>query len=156
MQDNTTEEAVNSILSQLKDVNVPEKKAKQNKEKIDPEKLEQFIIDKSSDLITKSLEVFDEYKDILSSAPSEESAEALSNLINAATSAIETLNKVLAVNKKTNTSVKLKTMDIESKQLINQRDNITKLVMTRSQLMELLEEPEEEAVDVEVEESKKT
>lgn len=137
MQSDETQDAVNNILNQLKNYDAPNAP---KQELITPsaDELEGFIIKKSSELIDKSLQVLDEYRDFLTATPSEESAEAMSNLINASSSAIETLNKVLATNKKAATSVKIKEMDIKARTDNNKRDNATKLMMTRKELMQML------------------
>lgn len=136
-QADDTQNAVNNILNQLKNFDAP---AAPKQETVAPsaDELEGFIIKKSSELIDKSLQVLDEYRDFLTATPSEESAEAMSNLINASSSAIETLNKVLAANKKANTSIKIKEMDIKARVDNNKRDNATKLMMTRKELMQML------------------
>lgn len=136
-QTDETQNAVNNILNQLKNFDAPAA-PKQEITPPDADQLEEFIIKKSSELIDKSLQVLDEYRDFLTATPSEESAEAMSNLINASSSAIETLNKVLAANKKAATSVKIKEMDIKARIDNNKRDNATRLMMTRKELMQML------------------
>lgn len=147
MQTDETQDAVNSILNQLKNFNAPAA-PKQETSAPNAEELEKFIINKSSELIDKSLQVLDEYRDFLTATPSEQSAEAMSNLINASSSAIETLNKVLAANKKAATSIKIKEMDIKARVDNNKRDNATKLMMTRKELMQMLVDAPD-AIDVE-------
>ena len=146
MQQDDTQEAVNNILNQLKTFDAP-KQVIQHQPPA-PEELEQFIIDKSSELINKSLQVLDEYRDFLTATPSEESAEAMSNLINASSSAIESLNKVLTANKRAATSLKVKEMEIKARIDNNKRDNATKLMMTRGELMQMLMDAPD-AIDVE-------
>ena len=142
-----TQDAVNNILNQLKNFDTPAAP----KPEIPPpsaDELEAFIIKKSSELINSSLQVLDEYRDFLAATPSEESAEAMSNLINASSSAIATLNKVLTANKKAEVSVKIKEMDIRARIDNNKRDNATKLMMTRKELMQILiDDPD--AIEVE-------
>jgi hypothetical protein len=147
MQTDETQDAVNNILNQLKNFDAP---AAPKQELIAPgaDELEEFVIKKSSELIDKSLQVLDEYRDFLTATPSEESAEAMSNLINASSSAIETLNKVLAANKRAATSVKIKEMDIKARVDNNKRDNATRLMMTRRELMQMLVDAPD-AIDVE-------
>lgn len=146
-QADDTQNAVNNILNQLKNFDAPAA-PKQETAAPSADELEGFIIKKSSELIDKSLQVLDEYRDFLTATPSEESAEAMSNLINASSSAIETLNKVLAANKKANTSIKIKEMDIKARVDNNKRDNATKLMMTRKELMQMLVDAPD-AIDVE-------
>lgn len=146
-----TQDAVDNILNQLKQFNEPTTAAPPAEPVPQtPEELEEFIVRKSSELINRSLHALDKFEDMLSTTPSEESAEALSNLINASSSAIETLNRVLTNNKKVATAIKVKEMDIAARIENNKRDNSTRLMMTRKELLKLIEAPED-AIDVESE-----
>lgn len=144
MDDVETQDAVNNILNQLKGFDAKKDEQIVPVEPVTPENLEKFVIDKASDLINKSLNMVDEFQTVLGASPSEESAEAMANLINAASSAIETLNKVLASNKRAQTSIKIKEMDVETRNKINERDNATRLMMTRSEIMKILSDANKE------------
>jgi len=144
MDDTDTQEAVNNILSQLKGFDAKKDEQIVPVEPVTPDNLEKFVIDKASDLINKSLNMVDEFQTVLGASPSEESAEAMANLINAASSAIETLNKVLNSNKRAQTSIKIKEMDVETRNKINERDNATRLMMTRSEIMKILSDANKE------------
>lgn len=146
MADTETENAVDSILAQLKGINTPT--TRQEIKSLSPADLEKFVLDNSSALITKSLEALDEFRDFLTATPTDASAEALANLINASASAIETLNKILINNKKAETAEKLKQMDINARNINNQRDNATRILMTREDVMKLLNDADK-ALDVE-------
>lgn len=144
MDDVETQDAVNNILNQLKGFDAKKDEQMVPVEPVTPENLEKFVIDKASDLINKSLNMVDEFQTVLGASPSEESAEAMANLINAASSAIETLNKVLASNKRAQTSIRIKEMDVETRNKINERDNATRLMMTRSEIMKILSDANKE------------
>lgn len=138
MSDVDTQHAVDNILSQLKGIDTKKETQIVPVEQVLPENLEQFVIDKASELINKSLSVLDDYQTVLTASPSEESAEAMAGLITAASSAIETLNRVMATNKKAATSIKIKEMDVASRNQNNERDNITRLMLTRNEVMKML------------------
>lgn len=156
MDDTDTQDAVNNILNQLKGFDAKKETQITTTEPVTPDNLEKFVIDKASDLINKSLNMVDEFQTVLGASPSEESAEAMANLINAASSAIETLNKVLNSNKRAQTSIKIKEMDVESRNKINERDNATRLMMTRSEVMKLLQEASKETQQEKVIEAEST
>lgn len=128
---------LDSIFDQLKNLSGTSK-VKEPTEDLTEENLEKFVLDKSKKLITQSLEILDEFQDIMTAAPGEHSAEALSNIINASSAAIETLNKVLITNKKITAAKTIKTMDIEARKEINKNDNDTRLLLTRQELMKQL------------------
>jgi hypothetical protein len=130
---------VENILSQLKSLPTA-KKQMDTTPNLTPEQLEQFVIDKTADLVTKSMEILDEYRDFLTATPGEESAAAMAELINASNGAIETLSKIAVSNKKINTTIKIKDMEIQARKEIAKDDNNTKLLMSRQDLMKLLKD----------------
>jgi len=130
---------VENILSQLKSLPSAKKQIEQVPN-LTPDQLEQFVIDKTADLVTKSMEILDEYRDFLTATPGEESAAAMAELINASNGAIETLSKIAVNNKKINTTVKVKEMEIQARKEIAKDDNNTKLLMSRQDLMKLLKD----------------
>jgi hypothetical protein len=138
---------VENILSQLKSLPSAKKQIEQVPN-LTPEQLEQFVIDKTADLVTKSMEILDEYRDFLTATPGEESAAAMAELINASNGAIETLSKIAVNNKKINTTVKVKEMEIQARKEIAKDDNNTKLLMSRQDLMKLLKDADA-AIDAE-------
>jgi len=138
---------VENILSQLK--SLPSAKKQMNTTpNLTPEQLEQFVIDKTADLVTKSMEILDEYRDFLTATPGEESAAAMDELINASNGAIETLSKIAVSNKKIDTTIKIKDMEIQARKEIAKDDNNTKLLMSRQDLMKLLKDADA-AIDAE-------
>lgn len=154
MDDTETQEAVDSILSQLKNLDAAKETQITPVEPPTAENLEKFVIDKASELINKSLNVLDEFQSVLTASPSEESADSMASLITATSSAIETLNKVLSNNKRAQTQLQVKEMDINAKRENNKRDNATRLMMTRSEIMKMMQEASAEAKQVEVEATK--
>lgn len=154
MDDTETQEAVDSILSQLKNLDAAKETQITPTETPTAENLEKFVIDKASELINKSLNVLDEFQSVLTASPSEESADSMASLITATSSAIETLNKVLSNNKRAQTQLQVKEMDINAKRENNKRDNATRLMMTRSEIMKMMQEASAEAKQVEVEATK--
>jgi hypothetical protein len=138
---------VENILSQLKSLPSAKKQVEQLPS-LTPEQLEQFVIDKTADLVNKSMEILDEYRDFLTATPGEESAAAMAELINASNGAIETLSKIAVSNKKVNTSIKLKDMDIQARKEIAKDDNATRLLMSRQDIMKLLKDADN-AIDAE-------
>jgi len=133
---------IDNILNQLKSLPTAKTNVQSGNESLHPDQLEQFVVDKTAELVNKSMEILDEYRDFLTATPGEESAEAMANLINASTGAIEALNKIAINNKKINNAVKIKTMEIDARKEIAKDDNATKLLMSRQDIMKLLKEAE--------------
>ena len=143
--------AVNNILTQLKGVGGGTHPKKETVDEIPTaEELEQYIITRASELVNQSMDILDEFKDVLITTPSDESASAIAELINSTSSAIETLNKIHTANKRAETSLKIKKIEIDARKEMNREDNQTRLMMTRADIVKLLQEPEKATVvDVE-------
>jgi hypothetical protein len=126
---------VNDIIAQLKGTTALAKK--EVTEDLDKDKLEDFIIKNSGRLITKTLGIVDDVQTYISSAPDAKDVAALAELLKAASSSIEALNKVYTSIEKNKTVKEIKQMDIESKEKINTQDT-TAFLLTRKELMQEL------------------
>ena len=147
MADEELDEAVNDIISQLKQNN---KAAKTPVEEsvLDKEDLEDFLIQNSGKLIKKSLSIVDNVNDYISSAPENRDVAALAELIKASSSAIETLNKLHTAKERNETQLEVKRIDVDSKERINIADNQTQILLSRDDIMKALVEDESEVIDV--------
>lgn len=107
---------VNSILTQLKDTSTLSKKVEKLPETdLSKENLENFVIKYASRLIVDATESVEYIKDNVQVAPTAEDVISLAELIKATSSSLEVLNKIVANNKKADTSLTIKKMDLESK-----------------------------------------
>ena len=129
---------VGSLIDQLQDTNQRAEKIKNERNPLKKEDLEKFVIERGGELIEDALEMVATVKDFIISAPNAEDVDALAGLINATSAAMDTLNKINIADKKTDTSVKLKTMDIESKKELLQADNTQRVLATREEILKML------------------
>jgi hypothetical protein len=143
--DTDLDNAVNDILSQLKGTAAIVKKQPEE-ETLTKDQLEEFIIKNSGKLVTKSLNIVDDVKDYVASAPDAKDVAALAELINATSSAIETLNKVYISDERNKTQVRVKQMDVDSRERINIADNQTKILLSREDIMKAL--VNDDAIDI--------
>jgi len=132
------QDMVGSLIDQLKENNQVAEKIKTVREPLKKEDLEKFVREKGANLIEDALEMVSTVKDFIISAPNAEDVEALSGLINATAAAMDTLNKINIQDKKTDTSVKLKEMDIKAKKELQQVDAGVKLMLTREEVLKSL------------------
>lgn len=149
-KDNTGHD-MDSLIGQLKDnttVNNHIQKESTRQELIDPENLEQFVINNSSNLINQSLGVMNEVKDYIMASGDPDSISALSELINASSKAIESLNKIVIQNKRSATSIATKTMDVNAKYAIEEKKNENALIGTREEIFKKML-AEAKVIDVE-------
>jgi len=142
------------LISQLKSLPTDSKKlerAAQQHPDINREDLEDFVIQQSSKLIQDSLEMIDNMKEVVHHLPEAENMSALSELVKASTGALETLNKIVIQDKKSNTTIKAKEMDIESRKELQSSDQHHSLTMSREEIMaKLLNDKSVINVDAEV------
>ena len=126
------------LISQLKSLPTDSKKLQRvanEHPEIKKEELENFIIQKSSKLIHDSLEMIENMKEVVHHLPEADNMSALSELVKASTGAIETLNKLVLQDKKTNTTIKAKAMEIETKKELQYSDQKHALTMSREEVL---------------------
>ncbi len=139
------DEAVNDILSQLKNTTVI--KQTPLTDTLTKEKLEEFLIKNSGKLVTDSINLIDDMRDFVGTADADpDSISALAELIKAASSAVDTLNKIYISDERNKNQVKIKTMDIESKEKLNIMDNQTKVLLSREDIMKAI--IDKEVIDI--------
>lgn len=129
---------VGTLLDQLQAVNTKVEHVRQERDPLTKEGLEKFTIEKGGELVQDALEMIATVKDFIISAPNAEDVEALAGLIKAASSAIDSLNHLTVADKRSDTSIKLKEMDIASRKELQQTDNTNKLLATREEIFKML------------------
>ena len=128
------------LISQLKTVPKASRELTQQSERfnISKEEVEDFIIQKSSKLIQDSLELIDNMKEVVHHMPEAENVSSLAELIKASTGAIETLNKLVVQDKKSNTTIKAKQLDIDSKKELQSAGQEHALMLSREEVLDRL------------------
>jgi hypothetical protein len=137
MEDELNDE-VGTLLDQLQAVSTKVDQVKKERDPITKEELERFTIEKGAALVEDALDMVATVKDFIISAPNAEDVDALAGLIKAASSAIDSLNQLTVADKRSNTSVKLKEMDIASKKELQQDNHNHKLLATREEIFKML------------------
>ena len=132
------QDMVGSLIDQLRENNQVADKVKTVREPLKKEQLEDFVREKGANLVEDALEMVATVKDFIISAPNAEDVEALSGLINATAAAMETLNKINLQDKKSDTSVKLKEMEIKAKKELQEVDAGVKIMLTREEALRSL------------------
>ena len=139
MDDVELKNSVNSIIEQLRDVPVTVNNYSQIPEiNVTETNLEEFVLKHAGNLVVQASQTVEMMKDYISSAPNADDVSAFADLVNANTSALEVMGKVLTQNKKNTNAVKIKQMDID-----NKKDNLNtaigaSLLLTREELMDQL------------------
>lgn len=141
--------AVNDILSQIKSHNKATTEVKRVADNIDIDNLEEFIIKKTGSLVSSSIDMVEDVKDYISSAPENRDVASLAELIKASTSALDTLTKLHTAKEQNKNKVQVKQMDIEAKEKLNIIDNQTKVLLSRDEVMKALMSGDEKDSDKE-------
>lgn len=131
-------EMVGDLLEQLNNANQKAEQAKKESNPLKKEDMERFVIEKAGKLVEESIEVVSNVKEYISSAPESKDVGSLAELIAATSTAIETLNKIIVTDKKNDTLIKAKEMDISSRRELKEADTNQKLLATREQVFKML------------------
>jgi len=148
VNNNNNEEDIDALLSELKEKNSQLKKFS-NDLTINKDNIEQFILDSAGRLIKHSLEIIDNMKPGLEAAPDHKDISSYSELVTATTNAIESLNKIVITDKKSQTLKDIKKMSIESKsdenntvgsRLMISREEMFKKILEDAKVVDLVTE----------------
>jgi len=134
---------IDSIIEELKQDAIPTTKTTNKeielKEKVNDENVGDYIYKKSSELVESTLGAVQSLKDNVLTGSDPKEIAALSQLINAATKALDQLNKINLQNKQAKNNVELKKMEIESSLKNNKLPQTTNvLIATRDEIMSQL------------------
>jgi hypothetical protein len=129
---------VGTLLDQLQTFSAKAETIREVRDPLKKEDLEKFTIEKGGELVQDALDMVATVKDFIISAPNAEDVESLAGLIKAASSAIDTLNHLAVANKRSDTSIKLKEMDITSRKELQQSDNTQRLLTTREEIFKMI------------------
>ena len=138
MSEDDSLDSVDSLINQLKSIPKATKEVEQVEDTLTKENLEEFILKHTGNLVKQASESVTLVRDYVEAAPNAEEVTALAELIKATSSAVESLNRILITDKKTNTAIKIKEMDNKSRQ--KELDAVVglKLRSTREELMKQL------------------
>jgi len=121
--DNDVDIVVDDLLAQLKGVTAASKEIQKDEFSLEKEELEKFLLNYSGKLIKGTVDYVEEVKQFITSAPDSKDVDALSKLVGASASAIESLNKILLQDKANEAKIQVKQMDIESKKELQDNSN---------------------------------
>ena len=131
-----TNSSVDDLLNQLQSSGAI-KDVKEDSEEftLTKDKLEEFLLQHSGKLIKGSLEYIDDIGQYVTAAPDSKDVEALAKLVASSAAAIETLNKIHIADQKNKSSMDIKKLDIASKKELQLKQDETKLLLNREELM---------------------
>ena len=132
---------VNDLLDALKakgDIKVRDTSNQKEDFTLDKDNIESFILNNTGKLIKDSMSYIDEIGEYVSAAPDSRDVEALAKLISSSAAALDSLQKMYIADEKNKNAVFIKTLDIESKKVLQQSDQDHKLLLNREELLSKL------------------
>jgi len=142
-----------SLVEQLQESNNTARQARNENDPLKKENLERFVVEKAGALVEESLDMMRVVKDYIISAPENKDVEALAGLISATSSAIETLNKIIVTDKRSENAIKLKQLDGENRRVALEEETQQKILLSREEVLKEIvlrtEEKRVNSIDVE-------
>jgi len=152
--DSITDEAMNEFLADLatnKQSNI--QRASSSEDIATKDNVEEFVLKNSSEVVNSAMNILKSFEGAVQHIQSPDEIAAYSELVNASTNALDTLNKIVLQNKKTQAAKEVKQLDIESKQQLQANDHKMKLLASREDIMKMMMEEKEDVIDVESEDA---
>ena len=138
MSEDNSDQDIKDLVDQLKDTTTTNNNVNNNAAQLglEPQDVEQFVIQNSGHLVQQSLDTLDNVKDYIMASGDPDSISSLADLINASSKSIESLNKIVIQNKRSATTMAAKEMDISSKHAIEDKRNENALIGTREEIFQ--------------------
>lgn len=157
MGDKTIDETVDDILTQLAEnkKNCTDVAKSKEYDKVTKDKLEDFVIEKSADLVQRALEIVDDIKDRATAGGDADEVRALAEVLKATSQAVESLNKIHISSERNKTAKEINQNTLEAKKGMNTQNNQTRLMMSREEAMKQLfdkvrDRDDSRVIDIEV------
>jgi len=149
---NIPDESVAQFLNDLQTIRAEQAKNEIPRENVATmDSLESFVLKNSSDVITSSVNMLRNMEDVVRAVQGPEEMAAYSELVNASTNAIETLNKILLQKKKIDAQIEIKKMDVENKKELQTNDHALKIMASREEILKMMlsnKEKQQEEINV--------
>ena len=149
---NIPDESVAQFLNDLQTIRAEQAKIEIPRENVATmDSLESFVLKNSSEVITSSVNMLRNMEDVVRAVQGPEEMAAYSELVNASTNAIETLNKILLQKKKSEAQIEIKKMDVENKKELQTNDHALKIMASREEILKMMlsnKEKQQEEINV--------
>jgi hypothetical protein len=154
-------ESIDTLLDELSSFNytpaTQESKPRVKSVEVTEDNITEFVIKSSEELINTGLETVADLKEYIIQGQNPDEIDALANLINSTTGAIEALNKMALLKKKNEAAKELKVLELENRKEIarllpqsNIVNNTNVVVASREEVLKKLILPEK---TIEIEEN---
>ena len=100
--------------------------------------LEEFVLKNSSDIVNSSINMLKTMESVVQTVQGAEEMAAYSELVNASTNALDTLNKILLQKKRNDAAIEIKKMDVENKKELQSNDHAVKVMASREEILKMM------------------
>lgn len=148
---NIPDESVAQFLSDLQTIRAGQTNISVPREEVvTMDKLEEFVLKNSSEIINSSVNMLKNMEGVVSTVQGAEEMSAYSELVNASTGAIETLNKILLQKKKIEAQIEIKKMDVNTKKELQSNDHAMKVMASREEILKMMMEQKAKQQEINV------
>ena len=136
---NIPDDSVAQFLSDLQSIKADQSTASVPRDNVATmDDLESFVLKNSSEVINSSINMLKTMESTVQTIQGAEEMAAYSELVNASTNAIETLNKILLQKKKIEAQIEIKKMDVENKKELQTNDHAHKIMASREDILKMM------------------
>lgn len=133
-----TSETLGTLIDQLTKTNQQANNVSKIPDKLTRDRLEQFVIDSAGELVQESLDALRVIKNTVITAPNNRDVEALAGLVTATATTIETLNRMVLAEKRGETAVKIKQMELDAQGQMFEEELAAKVQLRREDVFKSL------------------
>lgn len=136
---NVPDESVAQFLKDLKTIQTEQSVNRESSNNVATiENLEEFVLKNSSEVVNSSINMLKNMESVVQTIQGAEEMAAYSELVNASTNAIDTLNKLLLQKKKNEAMLEIKKMDVENKKELQSNDHAVKVLASREEILKMM------------------
>ena len=136
---NVPDESVAQFLKDLKTIQTEQSVNRESSNNVATiENLEEFVLKNSSEVVNSSINMLKNMESVVQTIQGAEEMAAYSELVNASTNAIDTLNKLLMQKKKNEAMLEIKKMDVENKKELQSNDHAVKVLASREEILKMM------------------
>jgi hypothetical protein len=136
---NIPDESVAQFLSDLQTIRAEQSSVNVPRDTIATiDNLEEFVLKNSSEIVNSSINMLKNMESVVQTVQGAEEMAAYSELVNASTNALDTLNKILLQKKKNDAAIEIKKMDVENKKELQSNDHAAKVMASREEILKMM------------------
>ena len=136
---NIPDESVAQFLSDLQTIRAEDRNTSVPRDTVATiDTLEEYVLKNSSEIVNSSINMLKNMESVVQTVQGAEEMSAYSELVNASTNALDTLNKILLQKKKNDAQIEIKKMDVENKKELQSNDHAARVMASREEILKMM------------------